>query len=129
MAWDDQNSLCTLLPLESNLPSEAEQVRRVARAFFSIATGIDSEQLTDGKTSLSRWSKFGGQELSELVERCLTRVTSKSAVLTLGGVNRLLGRERAEGLFEQDAPFVIGSSGIVAGVKARFGKSSRNASA
>jgi transitional endoplasmic reticulum ATPase len=51
--------------------------------------------LAGGVPPLLRWSKFGGEELSRIVDRCLAPGSSKAAVTTLSALNIALGRERA----------------------------------
>ena len=105
LAWlaADEEALSTLLPLDGPLPPEASQVRLVAKAFYQFATGIEYGQLAGGGPSLLQWSKFGGEELSRLVDRCLAPSSSKACITTLLGLNNALGRERVEGLNSGDS--------------------------
>ena len=105
LAWlaTDEGAMCTLLPLDGPAPSEVDQVRLVAKAFYRFATGIERGQLAGGVPSLLRWSKFGGEELSRIVDRCLAPASSNACITTLAGLNNALGRERAEGLNFQDS--------------------------
>lgn len=105
LAWlaTDEWAMCTLLPLDGPAPSEVDQVRLVAKAFYRFATGIEHGQLAGGVPSLLRWSKFGGEELSLIVDRCLAPASSKACITTLSGLNNALGRERAESLNSQDS--------------------------
>jgi AAA+ superfamily predicted ATPase len=105
LAWlaTDEKSMCTLLPLDGPAPVEVDQVRLVASAFYRFATGIEYGQLAGGVPALLRWSKFGGEELSRIVDRCLAPTSSKACITTLSGLNNALGRERAEGLSLEDS--------------------------
>ena len=105
LAWlaTDEGAICTLLPLDGPAPAEVDQVRLVAKAFYRFATGIEHGQLAGGVPALLRWSKFGGEELSRIVDRCLAPASSKACITTLSGLNNALGRERAEGLNSQDS--------------------------
>jgi AAA+ superfamily predicted ATPase len=104
LAWlaNDEGAMCTLLPLEDSVPVEVDQVRLVAKAFYRFATGIEHGQLAGGVPALLSWSKFGGEELSRIVDRCLAPPTSKASITTLSALNIALGRERAEGLNSED---------------------------
>jgi len=106
LAWlaTDEGSMCALLPMDGPAPAEVDQVRLVARAFYRFATGIEHGQLAGGAPALLRWSKFGGEELSRTVDRCLAPASSKACITTLSGLNNALGRERKEGLNSQDSP-------------------------
>ena len=99
LAWlaTDEKAMCTLLPLDGPVPAEVDQVRLVAKAFYRFATGIEHGQLAGGVPALLRWSKFGGEELSRIVDRCLAPASSKACITTLSGLNNALGRERARG--------------------------------
>ena len=105
LAWlaTDEKAMCTLLPLDGPVPAEVDQVRLLAKAFYRFATGIEHGQLAGGVPALLRWSKFGGEELSRIVDRCLAPFSSKACITTLSGLNNALGRERAEGLNSQDS--------------------------
>jgi len=98
----DEAAMCTLLPLDGPLPSEVDQVRLVASGFYRFATGIELGQPTGGVPALLRWSKFGGEELSRIVDRCLAPPNPKIGITTLSGLNNALGRERTEALNSQD---------------------------
>jgi hypothetical protein len=104
LAWlaADEGAMCTLLPLDGPAPPEVDQVRLVAQAFYQFTTGIEPGQVAGGVPALLRWSKFGGQELSRIVDRCLAPASPKEGITTLSGLNNALGRERAEGLNSQD---------------------------
>jgi AAA+ superfamily predicted ATPase len=106
LAWlaTDEEAMCILLPLDGPTPAEVDQVRLVAKAFYRFATGIEHGQLAGGVPALLRWSKFGGEELSRIVDRCLAPASSKACITTLSGLNNALGRETAEGLNSQDSP-------------------------
>ena len=105
LAWlaTDEGAMSILLPLDGPTPAEVEQVRLVAKAFYRFATGIEHGQLAGGVPALLRWSKFGGEELSRIVDRCLAPASSKACITTLSGLNNALGRERPEGLNSQDS--------------------------
>jgi AAA+ superfamily predicted ATPase len=105
LAWlaTDEGAMSILLPLDGPTPAEVEQVRLVAKAFYRFATGIEHGQLEGGVPALLRWSKFGGEELSRIVDRCLAPASSKACITTLSGLNNALGRERPEGLNSQDS--------------------------
>jgi AAA+ superfamily predicted ATPase len=105
LAWlsTDEASICTLLPLDDPLPSEADQVRIVASGFYRFATGIALGRPAGGVPALLRWSKFGGDELSRIVDRCLAPPSPKIAITSLSGLNNALGRERMEALNSQDS--------------------------
>jgi transitional endoplasmic reticulum ATPase len=99
----DEAVMCTLLPLAGPPPAEVDQVRLVAKAFYRFATGIEPGQLAGGVPALLRWSKFGGEELSRIVDRCLVQTSLKTGITTLSGLNNALGRERTVGLNSQDS--------------------------
>jgi AAA+ superfamily predicted ATPase len=105
LAWlaTDEEAMCILLPMDGPAPAEADQVRLVAKAFYRFATGIEYGQLVGGVPALLRWSKFGGEELSRIVDRCLAPATSKGCITSLSGLSSALGREREEGLNSQDS--------------------------
>lgn len=96
LVWlaSDDSAMCTLLPLDGPLPSEAEQVRLLASAFYRLATGIALQQSAGSVPPLIRWSKFGGEELSRVVGRCLAPVGQKTGISTLSALNDALGRAR-----------------------------------
>ena len=97
----DETAICTLLPLDGPLPSESDQVRLVANGFYRFATGIELGQSAGRVPALLRWSKFGGEELSRIIDRCLAPPSPRIGITTLSGLNNALGRERAEGLNSQ----------------------------
>jgi len=97
----DDAAVCSLLPLEGPVPDEREIVRIVARAFYLFATGIAHEQEASEIPALQRWAKFGGEDLSRIVDRCLSTSNSKSCITTLSGLNDAVGRARAEGIESQ----------------------------
>jgi hypothetical protein len=84
--------------------SELDQVRLVAKAFYRFATGIEPEQLKGNVPSLLRWSKFAGDELSRIVDRCLAPSNSKDSITTLIGLNNALGRSKTEKSSQSDGP-------------------------
>ncbi len=92
----DKGTMCALLPLDGSTPAEADQVRIVAKAFYRIATGIEPERLAGNVPSLLRWSKFGGEELSRVIDRCLAPASPKTAITSLPGLSHALGRVRSE---------------------------------
>jgi AAA+ superfamily predicted ATPase len=100
LTWlaEDKGAMCTLLPLDGPVPSEADQVGLLAKAFYRFATGIELGQQAGGERALLRWSKFGGEDLSRIIDRCLAPVSPKEAITTLAALNTVLGRERAKGL-------------------------------
>jgi transitional endoplasmic reticulum ATPase len=53
--------------------------------------------------ALHRWSKFAGEELSRIVDRCLAPPSLKIGITTLSGLNNALGRKRTEGLNSPDS--------------------------
>ena len=85
----------TALPLDGPAPPESDQVQLVTKAFYRFATGLEPGQMAGGVPPLLRWSKFGGEELSRIVDRCLAPGSSKAALTTLSALNIALGRERA----------------------------------
>lgn len=95
LAWmgADESTICTLLPLNGNVPSEADQVRHVAIGFHALVTGIQSEPSVSSLPPLARWSKFSGGELSRVVDRCVATGASKSRIATLAGLKNALGCE------------------------------------
>ena len=100
LTWlaNEEGAICTLLPLDGPVPSEVDQVGLLAKAFYRFATGIELGQQPTGERALLRWSKFGGEELSKIIARCLSPVSPKEAITTLAALNSALGRERANGL-------------------------------
>jgi len=89
---NNEDTVCALLPRDGTLPSENDQVRIVATAFSRCVTGIEPAQLAGGVPALLRWSKYGGEELSRLVDRCLASPGSKAAITTIPGLKSALGR-------------------------------------
>jgi AAA+ superfamily predicted ATPase len=106
LSWqlDDEGILCTLLPLNEQTLSELDQVRLVAKAFYRFVTGIEPEQLKGNVPPLLRWSKFAGDELSRIVDRCLAPSNSKDRITTLIGLNNALGRSKTEKSSQSDGP-------------------------
>ena len=105
LSWHlgDEGILCTLLPLDEQTLSEADQARLVAKAFYRFATGIEPEQLKGNVPALLRWSKFGGEELSRIVDRCLAPNNPKESITTLIGLNNALGRFKPENMSQGNA--------------------------
>ncbi|MGB8681756.1 MAG: ATP-binding protein [Candidatus Binatus sp.] len=112
LTWlaSDEGVICTLLPLDGPAPPETDQVRLLAKAFYSFATGIELGQRAGGELALLRWSKFGGQELSRIIDRCLRPASPKEGITTLPALNNALGRERAKGLNSHESPSEIRST-------------------
>jgi AAA+ superfamily predicted ATPase len=112
LSWqlDKEGILCTLLPLNEQTLSELDQVRLVAKTFYRFATGIDPEQLKGNVPSLLRWSKFAGEELSRIIDRCLAPNNSKESITTLMGLNNALGRSKTEKISQSDGPSTSPSS-------------------
>jgi hypothetical protein len=88
----DGSKLCTLFPLEDAEASESDLVQIIAKAFYRLATGVDSSNETAELPPLSRWAKFGGERLSNIVGRCLTTTNPKVRITTLDALNHALGR-------------------------------------
>ena len=88
----DGSKLCTLFPLDDAEASESDLIRIVAKAFYRLATGIDSSKETGELPPLSRWAKFGGEQLSNIVGRCLTTTNPKVRITTFDTLNKALGR-------------------------------------
>jgi AAA+ superfamily predicted ATPase len=105
LSWQlgDEGILCTLLPLDEQTLSEVDQIRHVAKAFYWFATGIETGQLKGNVPALLRWSKFGGEELSRIVDRCLAPSSPKESITTLIGLNNALGRFKANNISQGDA--------------------------
>jgi len=53
--------------------------------------------------ALLHWSKFGGGELSRIIDRCLAPTSAKEGITTLHGLNNVLGRVRVAGWDFQDS--------------------------
>jgi hypothetical protein len=100
LSWQlgDEAIVCTLLPLDEQTLFEVDQVRHVAKAFYRFATGIEPGQLKGNVPALLRWSKFGGEELSRIVDRCLAPSSPKESITTLIGLNSALGRFKADNM-------------------------------
>ena len=100
LSWQlgDEGVLCTLLPHDEQTLSEADQVRLVAKAFYRFATGIDPEQLIGSFPPLLRWSKFAGEELSRIVDRCLAPINPRESITTLIALNNALGRYKPDNI-------------------------------
>jgi transitional endoplasmic reticulum ATPase len=115
LSWllDDEGILVTLLPLDGQTLSEADQVRLVATAFYQFATGIESEQLQDNVPDLLRWSKFGGEALSRIIDRCLAPSNPKVSITTLSSLSNALGRFKPDSISQRiviDRPSALPSS-------------------
>ncbi len=105
LSWQlgDEGILCTLLALDEQPSSEADQVCLVAKAFYHFATGIAPEQLKADVPPLVSWSKSAGGELSRIVERCLGPSNTKSSITTLIGLNNALGRFKPDNMSHGNA--------------------------
>ena len=115
LVWlaSDGSAICTLLPLDGPLPAEAEQVCLVASAFYRLATGIALDDPAGSVPPLIRWSKFGGEELSRVLGRCLAPVVQKTRISTLSALNDALGRARAGKLASFDGTAAAPSAPLV----------------
>ena len=100
LVWltSDAGAMCTLLPLNGPIPLEIERVRLVASAFYRFATGIDVGAMEGQAPPLFRWLKFGGGELSKVIDRCLSPIRLENAITTLQGLSNVLRRERSNQL-------------------------------
>lgn len=98
----DETAICTLLPLSDSPPSEVELVRLAAGGFYRIATGIQIEKASKDVPLLQNWSKYSGEELSRIVERCLSSRNPKVSITTWAGLNNLLGRSSTIAMKSQD---------------------------
>jgi AAA+ superfamily predicted ATPase len=100
LSWqlDDEGILCTLLPLDEQTLSEVDRVRHAVNAFYLFATGIEPGQLKGNVPALLRWSKFGGEELSRIVDRCLVPRSPRESITTLEALNNALGRNKEDKL-------------------------------
>ncbi|MCX7313736.1 MAG: ATP-binding protein [Alphaproteobacteria bacterium] len=98
LTWQisDQGVVCPLMPWEGAELSEAEKVRHVAKDFYLFATGIDPKQLAGDVPALLRWSKFGGEELTRIVDRCLMAKNPRETITTLHALSRALGRASSQ---------------------------------
>jgi AAA+ superfamily predicted ATPase len=104
LVWQstDESKLCALFPIDHPEVSETDLIRIVARAFYRFATGINSTEETTELPPLSRWTKFGGEQLSNVVGRCLTATNSKMQITTLDALLQALGR-RSSGRSSSDS--------------------------
>ena len=92
----DDTAMCTLLPIGGPPPSERDQVGLVASSFYRFATGIEVDPLMGEAPVLTRWSKYGGEELSRIVRRCLAPADPRAAITTLSVLSKALGRTTGE---------------------------------
>lgn len=94
ITWEasDAEALASFLPLDGRMPSEPDQVRLLATAFYRLATGIDPTLITNGPPDLKSWSKFCGEGLSRLVGRCLAPSAPRDAITTLSALAAALTR-------------------------------------
>ena len=97
LTWlaSDESAICTLLPLDGSLPPEVEQVQLTVRGFYLFATGVEPNSTAGRTPALSHWSKFGGEELSRIVDRCLAPVSKQAGITTLSGLDKALERATA----------------------------------
>lgn len=100
----DARDVCCLMPLGEEAV-ETEQVRLLARAFFRFASGVDPSQVEGKAPSLQSWSKYAGDDLSRIINRCLNPANAKDGISSLGGLRTALG-----------IPAVADASSRVAGV-------------
>jgi hypothetical protein len=98
LTWVDANggTVCTVLPTDGLVASEAEQVQLVAGAFCRFVTGINPELPKTTGSGLLRWSKYAGEELSRLIDRCFAGSSSKACITTWEGLTRGLGLSISE---------------------------------
>jgi len=89
---DDAAALATLLPLNGSQGSEAVQVRLLAQAFYRWASGVDPTLVAAAPAALRSWSKFAGDDLSRLVNRCIAPSAPREAITTFAGVAAALTR-------------------------------------
>jgi hypothetical protein len=99
LVWQstDESRLCALFPIDRPEVSETDLIRIVARAFYRFATGINSTEETTELPPLSRWTKFGGEQLSNVVGRCLTTTNPKVRITTFDALYKALGGPSSEG--------------------------------
>jgi AAA+ superfamily predicted ATPase len=93
LCWQstDGSKIAALFPLDGVRLTEADLVQLAAKAFYRLATGIDTSKVSE-LPPLFRWAKFGGEQLSNTVSRCLTTGNPKIRITTLGAVYKALGR-------------------------------------
>jgi len=113
----DDLTMVTLLPSRGPVPSDLEQVQIATKAFCRFATGIEPSATDSGVSSLLRWTKFGGEELMRIVDKCLAPSSPKVAIVSLAALNDTLGRkgtggvQTASSLSGLPAPSVISLKG------------------
>jgi AAA+ superfamily predicted ATPase len=94
--WNAEDSaMCTLLPQEELVPLEVDQVRLAARAFYRFATGVDPGTTKGDKLAFRSWSKYGGETLARVLEKCLFVSNPKEAITNFHELNKALGRAGA----------------------------------
>lgn len=100
--WEtiDGAALCSVLPLDGAVPAQVDQCRLVASAFYRLAAGVDPAQTADGLAPLKNWSKFAGEDLSRLVERCLAPKAPRGAITSLESLAAAMGRPAARSASE-----------------------------
>ena len=99
LSWlaSDESAICTLLPLDGPLLAENNQVALTAKGFFRFATGIEPSVQAGRTPALLAWSKFGGEDLSRIITRCIAPSSPQLAITTLSGLRNALGLPTASG--------------------------------
>lgn len=94
LIWEasEDSALSSLLPLDGPAPSESDQVHKLASAFYLLATGVDPLLTTGGPPLLKNWSKFAGEGLSRLIDRCVAPATPRDAITSLSALAASLAR-------------------------------------
>jgi hypothetical protein len=92
--WDLQvdGVVCALLPRDGAPLPEGEQVREVARGLYRFVSGIDPADVGGSPPPLAQWSKFASQELSRVIERCLSPASPREALTTFAALSKTVGR-------------------------------------
>jgi ATP-dependent 26S proteasome regulatory subunit len=113
-------AVCPLLPLIDPIRDEEDQVRLAAKAFYSLAAGVEPDMLSGGVPSIQRWAKFATEGLAQIVDRCLQSSSSRTAITTLSSVYKALGRETYSSKVETSVTPSIAGQGLdkVAGMHA-----------
>ncbi len=89
---DDAAVVSALVPLDGPAGSQANQVRLLAQAFYRWASGVDPTLLAASPPPLKNWSKFAGDGLSRLIDRCIASTTPRDAITTFVGAAAALTR-------------------------------------